>query len=354
MSKMKRWQKVVAVFLVIVLFLGIVALYLLCPRTTAKEVDNWLGEESFDIQSIKTIDKTKDDFTILAITDIQFDNPFYSKKDVKTAIKNMIDKTNPDLIVTGGDNFAGIFNHFHVKAFTKMMDEFGVPWAPIFGNHEYDFHSDLYYLSKQMMKSENIIFDVGPTNIDGVGNYLINIMDGDSIFYSLVLMDSNAEVFRYDGRGNRLYSYYDGIRPSQIEWYEDNINGLAKSEGRTVDTILFSHTALPQFNDAYYAIKNNTPFDGVSVKYNYGNMVEELGGCRYEYGMYEKMAELGSTKYHFFGHDHSNNTSLNYNGIDMTYIQNTGHNKGDQIGGTLIKIDSDKNVSHEIIMGNSL
>ena len=45
MSKMKRWQKVVAVFLVIVLFLGIVALYLLCPRTTAKEVDNWLGED---------------------------------------------------------------------------------------------------------------------------------------------------------------------------------------------------------------------------------------------------------------------------------------------------------------------
>lgn len=38
-----------------------------------------------------------------------------------------------------------------------MMDEFGVPWAPIFGNHEYDFHSDLYYLSKQMLKSENII-----------------------------------------------------------------------------------------------------------------------------------------------------------------------------------------------------
>ena len=202
------------------------------------------------------------------------------------------------------------------------------------------------------MKSENIIFDVGPTNIDGFSNYIINIMDGDSIFYSLVLMDSNAEVFRYDGRGNRLFSYYDGIRPSQIEWYEDNIRGLAKSEGETVNTILFSHTALPQFNEAYYAIKNNTPLDGVSVEYNYGNMSEELGGCRYEYGMYEKMIELGSTKYHFFGHDHSNNTSLNYNGIDMTYIQNTGHNKGDQIGGTLIKIDADKNVTHEIIMGN--
>lgn len=79
MSKMKSWQKVVAVILVIVLFLGSVALYLLCPRTTVKEADNWLGEESFDINDIKTIDKTKDDFTILAITDIQFDNPFYSK-----------------------------------------------------------------------------------------------------------------------------------------------------------------------------------------------------------------------------------------------------------------------------------
>ena len=93
MSKMKRWQKVVAVFLVIVLFLGIVALYLLCPRTVNQEINNWT-QDSFDIQSIKTIDKTKDDFTILAITDIQFDNPFYSKNDVKTAIKNMIDKTN--------------------------------------------------------------------------------------------------------------------------------------------------------------------------------------------------------------------------------------------------------------------
>lgn len=231
--KSKIVKKIVCIVLAFVLCLGSIAMYLLLPRTTVKEEDNWLGEESFDINNIKTIYKTKDVFTILAITDIQFDNPFYSKNDVKTAIKNMIDASNPDLIVTGGDNFAGVFNHFHVKAFVKMMDEFGVPWAPIFGNHEYDFNSDLYYLSKQLLKSENIIFDVGPTNIDGFSNYLINIMDGDSVFYSLVLMDSNAEVFRYDGRGNRLFSYYDGIRPSQIEWYEDNIRGLAKSEGET-------------------------------------------------------------------------------------------------------------------------
>ena len=65
------------------------------------------------------------------------------------------------------------------------------------------------------------------------------------------------------------------------------------------------------------------------------------------------MAELGSTKYHFFWHDHTNNTSINYNSIDMTYIQNTGHNKCDQIGGTLIKIDENKNVTHEIIMATA-
>ena len=70
-------------------------------------------------------------------------------------------------------------------------------------------------------------------------------------------------------------------------------------------------------------------------------------------GMYEKWLSWEAQSIISSVNDHSNNTSLNYNGIDMTYIQNTGHNKGDQIGGTLIKIDSDKNVSHEIIMGNS-
>ena len=80
MSKMKRWQKSCCrISCYSIIFWELLRLNLLLPRETVnQEINNWT-QDSFDIQSIKTIDKTKDDFTILAITDIQFDNPFYSK-----------------------------------------------------------------------------------------------------------------------------------------------------------------------------------------------------------------------------------------------------------------------------------
>lgn len=342
----KTVTKVIAALAAIILLLGIIAAYLLTPRRSSGYADDtWEGQKSFDINKITTLSKTPgEDFKILAITDTQFDNPFKSKKQIKADLAKMVDYVQPDLIVTVGDNFAGIFNHFHVKSFVKMMDELGIPWAPIYGNHERDFSADLVYLGQQMQKSDLCLFEIGPTNIDGVGNYILNINEGDEIVASLVMMDCNAEVFLEDEDGNRVGAYYDSPHHNQVAWYRDNINGITEYAGHVVPSILFTHTPLPQFRTAYELYQQGS--DEVTYLSGEG----EVGGGLIDYGLFDAAVELGSTKHMFFGHEHTNTLSLRYQGIDLTYAVKTGNFSSyaeGRTGGTAITISDGGAISYE-------
>jgi hypothetical protein len=64
--------------------------------------------------------------------------------------------------------------------------------------------------------------------------------------------------------------------------------------------------------------------------------------------MFDKMVELGSTKGVFVGHDHYNNWSIRYKGIELSYgysidylAYSTAIKKVDQRGGTIIRIADD-------------
>lgn len=319
MSKLAK--KITVGAMIAVLILGIIAMILIMPRSTGNYADEiWKGADSFDIDKITSLEKSADeDFTILAITDIQFDNPFKSKKEIKDDLKKMVDSEKPDLIVTVGDNFAGIFNHFHVDAFVDMMDELGVPWAPIYGNHERDFNADLIYLAEQMQKSELCLFKIGPTNIDGVGNYIINIEENNVPISSLVMMDCNEEIIVKNDKGKRIDAYYESPRHSQVSWYKDNISGISKQVGSIVPSVLFTHTPLPQFKTASDLYKANSS----EVKYISG--IGEVGGGAIDYGLFDAALELGSTKHMYFGHEHENTLELEYKGIQLSYAVKTGN-----------------------------
>lgn len=305
-----------------ILLLGIIAMILLVPRSAGRYPDDtWYGAESFNIDNIQKVAKEKGkDFSILVITDTQFDDPFQSKAQVKADLAKMVEVTAPDLIVTVGDNFAGIFNHFHVSAFVAMMDELGVPWAPIFGNHERDFGADLIYLAKEMQKSELCLLEIGPTNIDGVGNYVLNIEEENNPICSLVLMDCNEEVFLKDVSGKRVGAYYDSPHHNQVEWYKDNIRGIEKNAGKKVPSVIFTHTPIPQFktaNDLYEAGSDEVTYLGGEGKVSGAGVID--------YGLFDAALSLGSTKHMFFGHDHENTLMLEYKGIQLAYAVKTGN-----------------------------
>lgn len=356
MSKKSIIKLTALITAIILVLLGFVAMFLLIPRSVKKPTIIWDGQESFNMENIQTLEKSAgEDFVILTLTDTQFDNPFQTVTKTKQEIQKMIDYAKPDLILTTGDNFAGIFNHFHVDTFRRMMDSFGLPWAPVFGNHEHDFDSDLYYLAKELQKSDLCMLQVGPTNIDGVSNYVINIKEGEEVVYNLFMMDSNEEIWKYNDKGEEIDNYYDNVRPSQVQWYEDNVKGIKSVTGKTIPSLAFLHVPFYEFYTANQLYESGSEevqlLHGEHVKWNEGSVT------KYNYDFFEKILELGSTKHVFVGHNHGINSSYLYKGIHLTNVTKTGNfssHRDGKTGGTMIKLGSNGNIVFNHLIGSQI
>ena len=85
---------------------------------------------------------------------------------------------------------------------------------------------------------------------------------------------------------------------------------------------VFLHIPFAEYKTAWDEYAANGYADTENVKWNYG-----VGGEKdpvvyhgvYEDNFFETMVELQSTDSVFCGHDHLNNFSLNYKGIDLAY-----------------------------------
>lgn len=85
--------------------------------------------------------------------------------DVRTleAMDKLIEKTNPNLIILGGDNCDGTILKTeeelkkYLDIFTSPMEKRKIPWAHVFGNHDHDVEIDDITKTKYM-KNLNIAF----------------------------------------------------------------------------------------------------------------------------------------------------------------------------------------------------
>lgn len=356
MSKKSIFKLTAIISAAVILLLGCVAMFLLIPRSTSKPTIIWDGQESFNLENITSFEKNVgEDFNILTIADTQFDNPFQTVTETKKEIQKMIDYAKPKLILTTGDNYAGIFNHFHVDTFRRMMDSFGLPWATVFGNHEHDFDSDLYYLTKELQKSDLCMLKVGPTNIDGVSNYVLNIKEDGKIVYNLFMMDSNEEIWKYDDEGNEIDNYYDNVRPSQIKWYEDNVNAIKQIAGKTVPSLAFFHVPFYEFDTANALYESGSSESELLHGDHYDWEDGEV--TKYNYGFFDKMLELDSTKHVFTGHNHHINSSYLYKGVHLTNVTKTGNFSSfreGKTGGTMITLGSNGKIDFKHLFASNL
>mgnify|MGYP000142145543 CR=1 FL=1 len=133
----------------------------------------------------------------------------------------------------GGKTPMEIYEHKGYAAF-ELMEKLGVYWCLVYGNHDTDEHamlnrdeaSDLY-MDKE--KYPHCLLQKGPEDIDGVGNYIINIENSrDEIIQSLVMVDSNAYVERHLWG---MIGKYDCVHKNQVEWYENQIVALTEKNG---------------------------------------------------------------------------------------------------------------------------
>lgn len=346
MSKKKKVMKMIFSVLAVVLAVVIViAAVLFFPLTGEKHVEVWSKSQKFDISTIQTVEKDPDeDFKILVFVDTQL---WTNQKDNKACYEQMrelVEKTQPDMLATVGDNVSGATSRFLLKNFIEVMDSFALPWTVVFGNHDNEIPmTTLNWQGDQFMKSEYCLFQKGPSNLYGCGNYAVNITENGSPVYTLFMLDNGRYTEYDDGSTKEIYMGYE-----QIAWYEWNVKGIESAAGKAVPSITFSHFAQPEFKEALekYAVYNEE--DGsytVPEEYGFGKCAYLPGCAPVKSGFFEKCKEL-STTHMICGHDHENNAVITYEGITMAYGMKTGPspapwNFAEETGGTVITIHTE-------------
>lgn len=307
---------------------------------------------------------TDDNIKVMQLTDVHIGAGFMSiKKDTMAlnSVASMITAEKPDLVVVTGDIAypvpfqAGTFNNKNsARLFAQLMEQLGVYWAPVFGNHDTEVYS--YYTREEICDFytggdyRHCLLQAGPNDVDGVGNYIINIKNtAGKIVQSLVMMDSQSY------KGNNMLGIvmeYDRIHDNQVEWYENQIKALTEENGGEVPkSMAFFHIPLVEYKNAWAEYTQNNKQDTENVKLIYGNVGEKEDGIyspEENCGLFDKALELGSTQAFFCGHDHLNNFRINYKGINLVYgysidyLAYIGISKyGAQRGCSIIEINQD-------------
>lgn len=301
-------------------------------------------------------------FRILQLTDLHLGfGPLSRGADrlALDAVRKLVEKTDPQLIVLTGDSIfpflpkAGTLNNRkQARKLTEFLDGFEIPYTMVFGNHDCEMFAacgreELAELYKQ---GRYCIFSEGRKDLTGVGNFLIELVDGAGrVLLPLVMLDSNMY-----GEGGWFFSGFDRIHDDQVDWCMERLDAL-KREDPDLKAMAFFHMPLREFKEAYEKMK----LGDQSISYCHGSIAEKdeyFGISKYESTFFDRAVESGVIKWMFCGHDHLNTLSLVYRGIQMTYGMSIDylayHGIGKsyiQRGGTLITRNVDGTVETAMV-----
>lgn len=293
-------------------------------------------------------------FRILQLTDIHIGGGLFSIKKDKlalAAVEKIVKAANADFVVVTGDvcyplfPWSGTFNNMKgTRMFTKLMNELGVDWTLVFGNHDTESFAfyDKQYLADYYMKQPKCHFAKGEEGLTGLGNYCIRLNNPDgSLNNALMFIDSNAYLTK------SFFSGFDVIHDDQIDWYKRTIADLSE-DGKIAPSLAFFHIPPKEFKDGWEKCYNGSG----EATYHLGFVQEKDNYFGYpktkEGKFFSEMVRLGSCKGMFMGHDHLNTLSITYQGIRLTYGMSIDYlaysgimEKHTQRGGTLIDVFDD-------------
>lgn len=304
-------------------------------------------------------------FKILHITDIHCVQPVMDDdenreipdnkyRETINVIEKLVAKTNPDLVVFGGDNVSGYWEEFTydyikqtIEDITAPIRERNIPLGVVFGNHdgELGFHAEFQMM--MYMEYPNCRSNLNDADVFGCGNCCLTVKDskGEKDALAIWLMDSNDYEKHPAGDG------YAHVHDDQIAWYEKRAAELKAANGETVPAILFQHIPVQQELDGYKEVsaEDEYTFSRDGNYYVLGNEILE-GRVRevpcppntnVDYsGQLKSWKKTGDIFAAFFGHDHINDFRMNVEGIDLYQTIGAGYfTYGAERGGRLIVLD---------------
>lgn len=292
-----------------------------------KETDNATYIAKFN--SDGTYDTS--DFRILCTTDLHIDVDYGLNDRTLQNMVNQIAQLKPDLVIFTGDCVLSKYQQPDAIQFARMMEQMGVYWAYVFGNHEAREEKGpfkhLFY--KSFIDSPYCLSKFGDPSLYGFGNFIINITDGEnSLRQSLIFLDSGRylrEPYKSrDGVPSQMEGGADYVKPEQIKWYSDEINALKKKYNE-VNSMLYLHIPLPEYEGHFEKQADGTYLPGSDTELIYGTQREPVACSKYNSGLFQAMKKNGSQAI-FCGHDHCNDFCVKKDGIYLVYNQTGGYN----------------------------
>ncbi len=304
-------------------------------------------------------------FRVLAVSD------FHAVPDYDTRLLRdlgaLLDYTKPDLLLVLGDMTwddalvsEEVFTSL-VKDIFAAVESRGIPWAHTFGNHDNDAvrHCDFSQQSVYEKFPLNLT-KRGPSDIHGIGNFVLPVRSesGDDIVFNIWGIDSRDSMsdfmreFSLGDPRNKwdrqcVYpsclhdwgSEYDTLNFDQVMWYYSSSIELEKYAGHRIPGLMAMHIPLPEYVIGY----KNT-----AETYYEGTRREGVGCPVLNSGMFNAILDRGDVKTLVAGHDHINDYTAKYLGINMTYdagLNYDGYCADDLRGGRVFDIfesDPDK------------
>ncbi len=346
---------------------------------TASTVIKPLFATNEDIDGLKIYKKAGEDFNTLLISDIQTINTnstagaslvsgsnekYQVYSDTAAAVYNTVDavitENAPDYLVLMGDNIYSRFDTDDMDShweLMKVMDSYKIPWSIIFGNHDGDVADAPHITRAEIIEvysySKYFLFE----QEDGAecGDYVVSLIEegSDEIETQFVFM------YTHESAGD--------ITNAQLEWYERKMEYLIDGE-TVIPSIMFAH--IP-FQDMYYGLieKYNDSvvldasqaFDKLEIPTNDSGDFGVANSYTYsaQHGLFSFIKRYQSTQSVFFGHNHSNNFSVEVDGVRLTHSLKTGFYDQEVAnrnlnGATLLTLDgngTNYSIYHKFING---
>lgn len=271
-------------------------------------------------------------FTIMMFADSQDDEEL--EETTAQLMREALAAYTPDLVIYMGDNSVapGEKQADAIAAIVAPVVEAGVPFTVVFGNHDQEQGVPNEDLLKEYQKYPGCLaYDAVPS-LYGCGNHNLPILasNGLGIAFNLWFVDSGTSTEEAGG--------YDYVREDQINWYKDTAKALSLlNGGEVVPAMSFQHIIVPEVYDALGMMKipvgiGEWTFDGQAYLPipNFGSftgfLFEPPCPSHINGGQFDAWVETGDVMATFYGHDHVNDFTTTYEGIDITTVPTVGCN----------------------------
>jgi hypothetical protein len=247
-------------------------------------------------------------FTIVQFTDLHWKNG--DKHDVRTrqTIEAVLAAEQADLVLLTGDTIDSTYCDDPKLSFIQAIcaiESHGLPWAAVFGNHDTEQGVTRQELMELIAARPGCLAQAGPSDLTGVGNYILPIAGSKSGKEAARLYCLDSGDYAPEGMEG-----YGWIGPDQSAWYLSH----AAANAEHVPALAFFHIPFPEYEELWW------------TQTCYGTKLEPVCAPKINSGFYAALLAGKDVAATFVGHDHVNDYYGDLHGIRLYYGRATGHN----------------------------